>query len=82
MGQIQKQNRHAKKKDLDGTYYAAVSESNLTTSAMITILCNMLIDHGVLTHAEVTELMRAERIDYFKNEIRSIIKNGGMENEK
>lgn len=74
------QNRHAKKKDLDGTYNAAVNESNLTTSAMITILCNMLIDHGVLTHAEVTELMRAERIDWYKNEIRSIIKNGGMNN--
>lgn len=82
MSQIQKQNRHAKKKDLSEVYYAAVGEANLTTSAMITILCNMLIDCGVLTRAEINELMRQERIDEFKDKIRTIIRNEEMENEK
>lgn len=63
-------NRHAKKKDLNAVYYASVDEANINTSAMMSLLVQLLIDHKILTYDEVNELMRLERIEMEKENIR------------
>lgn len=63
-------NRHAKKKDLNAVYCASVDEANINTSAMMRLLVQLLIDHGILTYDEVNELMRLERIEVEKENIR------------
>lgn len=63
-------NRHAKIKDLDKVYSASVMEANLASSAMVTILANVLIDKGIMVNAEVEELLSEEKILLQKEMIR------------
>ena len=66
-------NRHAKIKDLDKVYRASVMEANLASSAMVTILGNVLIDKGIMVKAEVEALLSDEKITAQKEQLRQYL---------
>lgn len=66
-------NRHAKIKDLDKVYSASVMEANLASSAMVTILANVLIDKGIMVKAEVEALLSDEKITAQKEQLRQYL---------
>lgn len=73
----QVKNRHAKMKDMGRIYSAATSEANLTASAMITILANMLIDKHIFTAGEIEAYLSEEKICEMREIIRVQLSGGG-----
>lgn len=77
----QVKNRYAKMDDIRKLYSATTLEANLTASAMITILSNMLVDKGIFTVDEIEAYLSDEHIRAMREVIRQQISAGGIQNE-
>lgn len=67
--------------DIRKLYSATTLEANLTASAMITILSNMLVDKGIFTVGEIEAYLSDEHIRTMREVIRQQISAGGIQNE-
>lgn len=65
-------NSNAKIRDIKTVYNLSVKESNLATSAMLTILCDILIRKGIVTADEISTLLATEKIVQMQEYLREI----------
>lgn len=74
----QNKNRFARLKDVERIYRVAEFESNLTVSAVATIISNMLIDKGIFAQGEVEAYLSEDKI----REMRELIRGRIIETKK
>lgn len=61
------ENTNAKMSDIAEVYQAAVGESNLVTSAIVTLLCDILIRKGIVVEDEIETLLSTEKINEMRD---------------